>query len=178
MSDTVVGRWILKNKEKYFSGSLSLPQHKANNIEEIIHAGWKEEDSIAVQDEIKKELIKAYPNAFVPAFPNGEYPTDEDAGFQEAMRCAGPVMSRKYGEFWPQGAVFERGFKWRIIDQLIEAEKCMHKRGRRRDPERIQKSEDLVSKHGLEGLFGGLHRRRKTNKSKRGGKKRKTTRKH
>jgi hypothetical protein len=36
----------------------------------------------------------------------------------------------------------------------------------------------LVKDHGLEGLFGGLHRRRKTKKSKRGGKKRKTTRKH
>jgi hypothetical protein len=48
------------------------------------------------------------------------------------------------------------------------------------DTDKIEsmRSEDLVSKHGLEGLFGGLHRRRKTNKSKRGGKKRKTTRKH
>ena len=53
--------------------------------------------------------------------------------------------------------------------------------------ERIKESEykDLVSKHGLTGLFpknpdllGGLHRRRKSKKSKRGGKKRKTTRKH
>jgi hypothetical protein len=39
-------------------------------------------------------------------------------------------------------------------------------------------SEDLVFRQGLEGLYGGLNRRRKTKKSKRGGKKRRTTRKH
>jgi hypothetical protein len=39
-------------------------------------------------------------------------------------------------------------------------------------------NDGLVKDHGLEGLFGGLHRRRKSKKSKRGGKKRKTTRKH
>jgi hypothetical protein len=36
----------------------------------------------------------------------------------------------------------------------------------------------LVKDHGLEGLMGGLKRRRKSKKTKRGGKKRKTTRKH
>ena len=47
--------------------------------------------------------------------------------------------------------------------------------------ERIKRGElydGLVKDHGLEGLFGGLNRRRKTKKSKRAGKKRKTTRKH
>jgi hypothetical protein len=39
-------------------------------------------------------------------------------------------------------------------------------------------NDGLVKDHGLEGLFGGLHRRRKTKQSKRGGKKRKTTLKH
>ena len=39
-------------------------------------------------------------------------------------------------------------------------------------------SEDLVFRQGLEGLFGGLKRHRKTKKFKRGGKKRRTTRKH
>lgn len=34
----------------------------------------------------------------------------------------------------------------------------------------------LVKDHGLEGLYGGLKRRRKSKKTKRGGKKRKTTR--
>ena len=126
MADTVVGRWILANKEKYFPASLSLPENKANDLHEVIHRGWNEEDSGTVQEELKKELIKAYPNAFKPALPNGEYPTNEDAGFQEAMRRAGPVMTRKYGEFWPQGAVF-KDFKWRIIDQLQEVEKNMNR---------------------------------------------------
>jgi hypothetical protein len=134
MSDTVVGRWILENKEKYFPASLLLPENKANDLHEVIHRGWNEDDNIVVQEELKKELIKAYPNAFKPALPNGEYPTNEDAGFQEAMRRAGPVMSRKYGEFWPQGAVF-KDFKWRIIDQLMEAEKFM-KIQRQREPEK------------------------------------------
>jgi hypothetical protein len=44
--------------------------------------------------------------------------------------------------------------------------------------EQIRKNEDLVAKHGLEGLYGGLKRRRKSKKSKRGGKKRRITRKH
>lgn len=47
--------------------------------------------------------------------------------------------------------------------------------------ERIKTGElydGLVKDHGLEGLYGGLNRRRKTKKSKRGGKKRRTTRKH
>ena len=47
--------------------------------------------------------------------------------------------------------------------------------------EKIKRGElydGLVKDHGLEGLFGGLNRRRKTKKSKRAGKKRKTTRKH
>jgi hypothetical protein len=39
-------------------------------------------------------------------------------------------------------------------------------------------SEDLVFRQGLEGLFGGLKRHRKSKKSKRGVKKRRTTRKH
>ena len=47
--------------------------------------------------------------------------------------------------------------------------------------EKIKRGElydGLVKDHGLEGLMGGLNRRRKTKKSKRAGKKRKTTRKH
>ena len=135
MADTVVGRWILENKEKYFSDSLSLPENKANDLHEVVYRGWNVKDSGIVQEEIKKELIKAYPNAFVPAFPNGEYPTNEDAGFSEGMRCAGLVTSRKYGDsFWPQGAVWN-DFKWRLIEQFMEAEKCM-KKPRRREPER------------------------------------------
>ena len=165
MSDTVVGRWILENKKKYFSDSLSLPENKANDLHEVIHRGWNEEDSGTVQEELKNALIKAYPNAFKPALPNGEYPTNEDAGFQEAMRRAGPVMTRKYGEFWPQGAVF-KDFKWRIIDQLQEVEKNMN----------ITKSRGSIFNRGM--FEQGGRKRRKTKKSKRGGKKRKTTRKH
>jgi len=165
MSDTVVGRWILENKEKYFSDSLSLPEKKSNDIQEIIHYGWKEEDSKTVQNELKNALIKAYPNAK----KGGQ--TGEEAGFQEAMRCAGSVIHQKYGDsFWLVGLSW-RDTKWRIIENLVQVEKCMQNK-------LDNKNQDLVSKHGLEGLFGGLHRRRKTKKSKRGGKKRKTTRKH
>jgi hypothetical protein len=125
MNNTVVGSWILENKKKYFSSSLSLPEQKANDIQEVIHHGWNEEDNIVVQEELKKELIKAYPKAKKQPFPNGEYPTNEDAGFQEGMRCASSSMNRKYGDsFWPQGAVF-KDFKWRIIEQLLEVERCM-----------------------------------------------------
>ena len=115
---------------------------------------------------LKKELIKAYPNAFKPALPNGEYPTNEDAGFQEAMRRAGPVMTRKYGEFWPQGAVF-KDFKWRIIDQLQEVEKNMN----------ITKSRGSIFNRGM--FEQGGRKRRKTQKTKRHHRKtRRSTRGH
>lgn len=118
MADSVVGRWILENKQKYFSGSSSLPPSQSNDLQAIIHAGWKEEDSIVVQHELRDALISAYPDA-----PKGGQ-TDREASYQQGMRCAGRTMMQKYGNFWPQGAVWN-DFKWRLIDQLMAVESCM-----------------------------------------------------
>jgi hypothetical protein len=174
--------------EEVAFSSAAPPQTEASNIEATLTKLLKEKYDPQMVDKMIEEAWRVHPGpsqvgpAYIipyhlakPAWVNPhpkvhEIPNVYIAFTFAERRLANPKHNGyRYDpldEFGGTGAVT-------LLDKRMEGK---YTQADTENLERIRKSEDLVSKHGLEGLYGG-RKSRKSKKSKRAQKKHKTTRK-